>query len=506
MHPRRRAGALFGRQLSDFTPSPDAVQETKVENGIFDAQFGHGNGVVTNVVVKNGTNSLHGAAYYAFQNTYLDANYYQNVANHLARPNNQVNQTGLVLDGPVVLPKLYNGRDKVFFMFSAERYATHTPQTFSTRVATAAELTGDFSGLCPNGFNSSGFCASTGGVQLFVPNSPVDANSNRTEFFLNNNIVASTFGTAGYTCTGSGPTCTVTSFGAPVAGTSALNATGAALAAYIPARTSRGPRLPVRPPSPTTSLRRPPIRVSYPSFIGRFDFALGQLDKLSVIGFRSGLTQSFPLEGFSKGIGPNGYGYSVYRNTRGGSMDETHQFSSSLVLDSRFGLTEHPFGLIYPGAQGFSLTSVSINTTGLPYNSFPGESSSDGYSSLAPGAGGQISNSVLSSLDETVAKQWGRHSLRAGFQGDLLRYNVQNPMSGFGNGSGTPGFNFDRRFTQSNSVLYGAGSAPVSSGAGSGDSLASCCWAASPRPTTTSPSLTPRSKSTWRLISRMTGA
>ena len=204
-----------GASYSYFTPLPDAVQETKIENGIFDAQIGHGNGVVSNVVVKSGTNSLHGAAYYAFQNTYLDANYYQNVSAHIARPNNQVNQTGIVLDGPIVLPKIYNGRDKAFFMFSAERYATHTPQTFSTRVPTSAELTGDFSGLRPGGFNSSGFCASTGGVQLFVWNSPVDGNGNRTEFFLNNNIVASTFGTAAYTCTGTGPTCVVTKFGVP---------------------------------------------------------------------------------------------------------------------------------------------------------------------------------------------------------------------------------------------------------------------------------------------------
>jgi len=467
--PERFSGASY----LDFTPSPDAVQETKIENGIFDAQIGHGNGVVSNVVIKNGTNNLHGAAYYAFQNTYLDANYYQNVSAHLARPNNQVNQTGLVLDGPVVLPKLFNGRDKVFFMFSAERYATHTPQTFSTRVPTTAELTGDFSGLCPGGFNANGFCASTGGVQLFVPNSPVDANNNRTEYFLNNNIVASTVGSASYTCTGTGPTCTVTGFNAPVAGSSALNATGAAFAAYIPGPNVPGSTAASSASQPNYVSAHTSYPSSYPSFIGRFDFALGQLDKLSVIGFRSGLTQSFPLEGFPKGIGPNGYGYSVYRNTRGGSMDEIHQFSSSMVLDSRFGLTNHPFGLIYPGATGFSLSSLSMSTTGLPYNSFPGESSSDSYSSLAPGAGGQVSNSVLGSLDETLAKQWGRHSLRVGFQGDLLRYNVQNPESGFGNGSGTPGFNYDRRFTQSNSVLYCAGSAPVSGGVGSGDSFAS---------------------------------
>jgi hypothetical protein len=167
-----------GASSTNFVPSPDAVQENKVEDGIFDAQIGHGNGVVSNVVVKNGTNNLHGSAYYVFENSYLDANTYDRNTSGKPRANNQVNQTGLVMDGPIVLPKLYKGRDKSFFMFSFERYATHSPNPFSGdfRVPTQAETTGDFSGLCPGGLNSSGFCNSSGGVQLFVPNSPVDAN------------------------------------------------------------------------------------------------------------------------------------------------------------------------------------------------------------------------------------------------------------------------------------------------------------------------------------------
>jgi hypothetical protein len=472
--PERFSGASY----TNFVPSPEAVQEVKVEDGIFDAQIGHGNGTLTNTVIKSGTNSLHGAAYYVFENTYLDANTFDRNAAGEPRSNNQVNQTGLVMDGPVVLPKLYNGRNKTFFMFSFERYATHTPippsQSFSVfRVPTQAELGGDFSGLCPGGFNASGFCDSSGGVQLFVPNSPVDANSNRTEYFLNNNIVASSFGTASYTCTSG--TCTVSGEGAPVAGTSAINPTGAALASYLPAPNVSGSTAYSSASQSNYVPANDSYPASYPSFIGRFDFELGLNDKLSAIGFRSGLTQSYPMYDYPKGIGPNGYGYSVYRNNRGGSVDEVHQFSSSIVLDSRFGLVYHPFGLLYPGNSAFDLTKLSMTQSGLPYNTFPGISfnSGDHYVGLAPGAGGQISTSVLGSLDEILSKEWGRHSVRFGFEGQILRYNVQNPMSGFGNGSGTSGLAFDRRFTQSNSVLYGAGSAPASGGVTSGDAVAS---------------------------------
>lgn len=472
--PERFSGASY----TNFVPSPEAVQEVKVEDGIFDAQIGHGNGVLTNTVVKSGTNSLHGAAYYVFQNTYLDANTFDRNAAKEPRSNNQVNQTGLVMDGPVVLPKLYNGRDRTFFMFSFERYATHTPippsQSFSDfRVPTQAELTGDFSGLCPGGFNSAGFCSSSGGVQLFVPNSPVDANGNRTEYFINNNIAATSLGTASYACTSG--TCTVAGQGAPVSGASAINSTGAALASYMPAPNVSGSTAYSSASQANYVPASDSYPSSYPSFIGRFDFELGQNDKLSVIGFRSGLTQSYPMYNYPKGIGPNGYGYSVARKNRGGSLDEVHQFSSSLVLDSRFGVVGHPFGLLYPGNSNFSLSNLSMNQAGLPYNTFPGVSfnSSDHYVGLAPGAGGQISNSTVGSLDEILSKEWGRHSFRFGFEGDILRYNVQNPMSGFGNGSGTAGFAFDRRFTQSNSVLYGAGSAPATGGVTSGDAVAS---------------------------------
>ncbi len=205
-----------------------------------------------------------------------------------------------------------------------------------------------------------------------------------------------------------------------------------------------------------------------------------------MIGFRSGLTQTYPMYNYPKGIGPNGYGYSAFRNNRGGSVDEVHQFSSSMVLGLALWRYLSPLGLLYPGNSAFSLSSLSMSQTGLPSNTFPGVSfSSDNYVGLAPGAGGQISSSTLGSLEETLAKQKGNHSIRIGFEGNLLRYNVQSPMSGFGNGSGTSGFVFDRRFTQSNSINYNVGSAPVTNGVGSGDPLASSCWALSPRLTTT---------------------
>ncbi len=149
-------------------------------------------------------------------------------------------------------------------------------------------------------------------------------------------------------------------------------------------------------------------------------------------------------------------------------MDDVQQFSSTMVLDSRFGLDYHPFGLVYPGST-FDLSKLNMTTTGLPYNSFPGEyMNSDGYAGLAPGSGGQVSTDALASWEEILSKVWGRHSIRFGFEGNMSRYNVQNPQSGFAlNSQSGAGFVFDRSFTQQNVQ------APVGSEANAGDPMAS---------------------------------
>jgi hypothetical protein len=430
--PDDAAERFSGATYNGFVPSPEAVQEVKVQYAIADAEVGHGNGTVTNTVIRSGTNQLHGALYYVFQNTYLNANDYEKVPNQdnpnpklrTPRNNDQVQQTGAVVAGPVIIPKVYDGRNKTFFMVAFERYHTHQGINYSTRVPTAAELKGDFSGLCTT-FDANGLC--TDGIQLYNPQSPVDVNGNRTEYFPYNNI-------------------------APY-----LNSAGEAFASFLPAANVPNSTGLTNPNYISSQTSYPS---SYPSFIIRIDQAIGARNKLNGIFFRSGLTQNYPFEGFDKGIPPGGHGYNVYRNNRGGSIDDVQQFSDTMVLDSRFGVIYHPFGLTYPGSSNYDLSSVHISGSGLPYQTFPGENMADGYASLASGAGGQISTDVIGSLSEILTKTWGPHTVRIGYQGEVNRYNVENPQSGF-----AP-FYFDRRFTQQNV------NAPVGSQANSGDAFA----------------------------------
>ena len=157
------AERLSGASYTGFVPSPEAVEEVKTQTALYDAQYGHGNGTVLNTVLRAGSNEYHGSAYYVFRNTYLDANTHERVPtqNAAVNPTHRVNdqwvQPGGVIDGPVIIPHLYNGHDRTFFMAAYEYVQLHQPVPFSGLVPTTAQLAGDFSGLCSNFI--AGVCA-----------------------------------------------------------------------------------------------------------------------------------------------------------------------------------------------------------------------------------------------------------------------------------------------------------------------------------------------------------
>ena len=96
--------------------SIDAIQEFKVLSETYSAQYGLGANQIS-VVSKSGTNDFHGALFEFLRNDAFDArNYFQSSSNAKLRQN----QFGLVVDGPVRIPWLYNGKDKTFFMANYE--------------------------------------------------------------------------------------------------------------------------------------------------------------------------------------------------------------------------------------------------------------------------------------------------------------------------------------------------------------------------------------------------
>ncbi len=102
-------------------PSLDGIQEFKVQTGVYPAEFGH-EATQVNVVSKSGTNTYHGSMYDFIRNNTADANPYwfpYNAAPAKVYPF-KWNDYGFELDGAIRIPKLYNGRDKFFFMVDDE--------------------------------------------------------------------------------------------------------------------------------------------------------------------------------------------------------------------------------------------------------------------------------------------------------------------------------------------------------------------------------------------------
>ena len=124
-------------------PSVESVQEFKVLTGTFSAEFGRGAGVVS-VSTRSGSNDWHGSAMDFVRNTALNArNYFARPTQ--AKPPFRRNQFEGTLGGPVVIPKLYNGRNHTFFFvdYFGERQVQGL--SFVNTVPTAEVRTGDFS-------------------------------------------------------------------------------------------------------------------------------------------------------------------------------------------------------------------------------------------------------------------------------------------------------------------------------------------------------------------------
>jgi hypothetical protein len=129
--------------------SQDAIQEFKVESGTYSAEYGFSASQI-NIVSKSGTNKLHGALFEFNRNNDYDALPFATATNYTSStPTSnavlQQNQFGFVVDGPVYIPKLYDGRNKSFFMANWEHWTINNGAQAEEEVPNPAVLTGNFS-------------------------------------------------------------------------------------------------------------------------------------------------------------------------------------------------------------------------------------------------------------------------------------------------------------------------------------------------------------------------
>jgi hypothetical protein len=135
-------------------PSIDAIQEFKVQTGVYPAEFGHQSTQV-NVLTKSGGNSYHGALFEFLRNDVMDAKDYQFTQTPPVKTL-KWNDYGFELDGPVRIPHLFNGQDKLFFMSNYEAFRNRRTTSQAFNVPSAKMFGGDFTELltlppAPNG-------------------------------------------------------------------------------------------------------------------------------------------------------------------------------------------------------------------------------------------------------------------------------------------------------------------------------------------------------------------
>src|SRR5205823_5382396 len=154
-------GAAFGyavghQQSHESAPPADSIQEMKVITTTYSAQYGHTSGGFIEYVSKSGTNSLHGTAYEFLANDALNARGFFDAdcdATGHCTPRDKSplknNSFGFTLGGPVVIPKIYNGRNKTFFFMNIEwtRMRQGVLPGFGNTILTDAFKAGDFSAL-----------------------------------------------------------------------------------------------------------------------------------------------------------------------------------------------------------------------------------------------------------------------------------------------------------------------------------------------------------------------
>lgn len=406
--------------------SPDAIQEFRVQRTTFGAEFGESASVV-NMTIRSGSNQFHGDAFALNRNRDYAANdYFLNQTGQQRPPFNQ-NNFGVTLAGPVWIPKLYDGRNRTFFMFNYEGFRQVQGTALTGLYPSTAQLQGNLAddsvgtGIYPL---SSTFCAQNVGSAKCA-----DVINPATGQPFPGNVI-------------------------PAA---QLDPVDQKALPYIPA-----PNFPQNQGSPNfpsfNTIASPDIRNTWDQYNGRIDQKLGAKDNLYAT--FSDETQNLYNPSIQP-LGGNNYPLADHLWT----VSYTHVFSPSLLNELRLGLNNSITFLTPESANGpnYAQTVFGLKNTdsdplvfGIPDFGIGGFS---GIGSFSETIGAQAK---YYQLTDNVSVTKSRHNLMAGVELMHMRINQTTDFSG------NPNFTFDGRYTGT-----------VNNGTGLGDFLLGIPYSAS---------------------------
>ncbi len=377
-----------------YNPPMDAVSEVKAESFQADAGYGHSGGGTVNIITRGGTNQFHGTLYEFNQNSAFNATpFFTNKAG-AKKPVSRFNQYGGSFSGPIVIPKLVDGRNRVFFLFAYEGVKDALPAPSTNTMPTAAERNGDFSALL----------AVSGAYQIYDPLTGVAQGGRVARSPFGNNIV---------------PANRISQIAKNYLQYYALpNQAGQANGQANFLSNTDGERN------------------RFYNTIGRLDFNVSDKHKF-FFGARNNLRV---------GSGGNGFGKTVYDNPTSGNylqrlnwgltFDEVYTISPTFLMNSRVNWTRfvEPLTNFSLGYDSTSLGLPSYLSANAPRKVLPRISfaSTSSFTALGDTGGTELPLDIFQ-IYESFTKILGKHSLKFGT--DLRQYRESQLSAGYSNGT-----------------------------------------------------------------------
>ena len=400
--------AQAGSNNVAYVPMVDAVQEFKIQTNSYDAQYGHTGGGIINVSLKSGTNALHGTGYEFLRRNALDANSFQNNAQGEGRSGHYLDQYGGQLAGPVYIPKIYDGRNKTFFLFAYEKYREGTPRPQTLSVPAPEFLTGNFGNL-------------------------VDGNGQKITIYDPTTTVQNASGAY-----------VRTPFSGNLIPGSRLNPIAQKILSYFPAPNTSTPSAGYSQSNYFFGDKNNIDRDNFYNEVAKIDQQIGSYNHFFVRQLRNNrLEEGYDNGNAIIGVGQNG-SLPEIRTNDGISLDWVSILSPKLVLDVRLSFNRYLGEDRGDANAGFDMTKLGLPqslVSELPGGAFFGNYNISNYQTLGQYPTGDITNTKAlgASLNWIVRN----HTLKFGADIRDIMYISQN----YGNALGE---NFDNTWTQAN--------------------------------------------------------
>jgi hypothetical protein len=424
-------------------PPVDAIDEFRVETSGFSAQFGRSGAAVLNATIKSGTNELHGAVWEFFRNDKLDAADFFENAGGIKKGELRQNQFGLSAGGPVVIPHLFNGKNKVFFFGDYQGSRRRQGTILTGTVPTTGERTSGYTNLSDLIIGQSGARPDALGRSIPV-GTILDPATTRPV-------------TVGVVDPVSGIAATSTGFVRDPFGTCAASTTTFTLAAcnlnHLPAGRLDANAISLLNlyPTPTNSsvfsnfANSPKLSENRNAFDSRLDINFNQKD---TVFFRFSFDDDPQfIPGIFGGVADGG-GFAQgpqTANAQQSALGWTHTFSPTLVNVARAGLNYLHTTRVSPSANDLSDLPAKYGIKAIPQLSENGGLPAFGFSGLQTlGSNAFLpSDEVTSTFQVTddVTKIYGKHTFKMGIEYQHVKFSTLQPPWSRGQ------FNFDGVYT-----------------------------------------------------------